>query len=80
VSPSSTPATTTGVPVGGTSITSRSLTTEETDSGSWSGPGGEASWGGGSAVGPDWNKGGLVNKRQYPSKKKRGKGIASAKS
>jgi hypothetical protein len=24
-------------------------------------------------------KGGLVNKRQYPSKKKRGKGIASAK-
>jgi hypothetical protein len=38
-----------------------------------------ASWGGGSAVGPDWNKGGFVGKRQYPTKKKKGKGIAASK-
>lgn len=77
----STPATTTGVPVGGSSIVSRDLSEEE--KGGLAGSGGGGSGGGGAIDYGDYGaflaKGGLVNKRQYPAKKKRGKGIAAAK-
>ena len=81
-------ATTSSVASTGGGITTRDLDQEVDRSGSYdyggSSYGGDTGFGTGSDYGEqDYGsflaKGGLVNKRQYPTKKKRGKGIASAK-
>jgi Arc/MetJ-type ribon-helix-helix transcriptional regulator len=88
VSPS-VPATTTGVAASGSGPVSRNLDGPDPGidrSGSYDYGGSSYGYESPSAIGADVGesysflaKGGLVNKRQYPSKKKRGKGIASAK-
>ena len=86
---SSVPATTTGVAASGSGPVSRNLDGPDPGidrSGSYDYGGSSYGYESPSAIGADVGesysflaKGGLVNKRQYPSKKKRGKGIASAK-
>ena len=85
VSPPSVAATSPVSSTGG-GITSRDLDQEVDRSGSYDYGGSSYGYESPSAIGDDVGesysflaKGGLVNKRQYPTKKKRGKGIASAK-